>query len=294
MRLDQFLARRVPSVSRMRLRQAVDAGESHVNGEARPAGWRVSMGDSVRLLLDSEQTSGMTPEAIPFAVLYEDHCLIVLEKPAGMVVHPAGRHRSGTLLNALTHHFNVVGAADPPIRPGLAHRLDRSTSGLMVVAKSQEALSRLTVGFQRREVTKRYTALVHGHLPDPAGEWDAPIGAAADASPRWGVRPEGRPARTRFQVREQCSRHTLLELEPVTGRTNQLRLHCAHFGHPIVGDELFGTGGEPELGRLFLHAHLLCFYHPVSGEALSFESPLPDELARYLATACGSEAGQEA
>ena len=293
-RLDQLLARRVPTVSRMRLRQALDEDGVRVNGETRPAGWRVDTGDRVELALDPDQASAMTPEAIPLTLLHEDASLVVVEKPAGMVVHPAGRHRSGTLVNALAHHFNVAGAADPPVRPGLAHRLDRATSGLMVVAKTQEALSRLTVAFQRKEVAKRYTALVHGTVLEHEGEWDASIGAAADATPRWGIRPDGRPARTRFWDRLRCERHTLLELEPVTGRTNQLRLHCAHFGHAIVGDELFGAGPEPELGRLFLHAHLLRFRHPATGELLTFESALPAEPARYLEAVCPEPLRQEA
>src|SRR5262249_32548194 len=152
----------------------------------------------------------MTPEPIPLSVLYEDEVLIVVEKPAGMVVHPAGRHRGGTLANALAYHFNVRGGADPPVRPGIAHRLDRATSGLMVVAKDQPALSKLTVQFQRSEVEKRYLALVHGEPAAEAGEWDAPIGHDPAAVPKWGIRESGRPARSRYRVRERLPGHTLL------------------------------------------------------------------------------------
>jgi 23S rRNA pseudouridine1911/1915/1917 synthase len=284
-RLDRVLAARVPSLSRMRLRQALDEGGVSVNDLIRPAGWRVSAGDSVRLEADLDEPSAMTPEPIPLSILAEDEHLVVVDKPSGMVVHPAGRHRGGTLANALAYHFNVAGEADPPVRPGMVHRLDRATSGLMVVAKTQRALSLLTVEFQQKRVRKRYLGLVHGRLDADQGEWEAPIGSDPEATPRWGVRPAGRSARTRFQVCQRLPRHTLLELEPVTGRTNQLRIHSAHFGHPVAGDELFGRGPEPELGRLFLHAHRLAFTHPASGRPCSFESPLPAALLEYLITA---------
>ena len=281
-RLDEALAARIPTVSRMRLKMLLDQNRVRVNGESRPAGWRLAAGDSVEVEIDSGITTATTPEPIPIAVLYEDADLLVVDKAAGMVVHPAGRHQSGTLANALAYHFNVAGAADPPIRPGLVHRLDRATSGLMVVAKTQAALSRLTVQFQRRAVEKRYAALVHGSLAG-SGLWEAPIGADREALPRWGIRESGRPASTRFEVMEQLTAHTLLELEPVTGRTNQLRLHAAHFGHPIAGDELFGRGAEPDLERLFLHAERLAFTHPTTGERCEFRSGLPEVLEAYLA-----------
>lgn len=272
-RLDEYLAARIPALSRMRLRQMLDQGEVRVNGAVCPAGCRLAVGDAVTLALDPASITAMTPEPIPLLVYHEDTALIVVEKPAGMVVHPAGRHRSGTLANALAHHFNVVGRADPPIRPGLAHRLDRATSGLMVVAKTQAALSRLTVTFQRKQVEKGYLALVHGDPGAETGEWSAPIGQDPEAHPRWGIRPEGRAALTRFRRLAGRNDRTLLELEPVTGRTNQLRLHAAHFGCPIVGDELFGRGPEPGVTRLHLHAARLAFPHPANGEWVCFTSP---------------------
>ncbi len=283
-RLDVVLATRVTHVSRMFIRTLIDHEEARVDGVPRPAGYHLKPGERVSLTVPEDAPTAMTPEPIPLSVLLEDSHLIVLEKPAGMVVHPAGRHRSGTLVNALAHHFNVAGGAIPSIRPGLAHRLDRATSGLMVVAKTQVALSRLTVAFQQKRVEKRYLALVQGCQADDSGDWHAPIGNDPEERPCWGIREEGRPAHTRYRVVERFACHTLLELEPVTGRTNQLRLHCAHFGHPIVGDELFGAGTAPGLERLFLHAHRLTFPHPMSSVALSFESPLPDELLAHMAS----------
>jgi 23S rRNA pseudouridine1911/1915/1917 synthase len=286
-RLDRILADRAPAVSRMRLRQALDEGQVRVNDVAQPAGFRVPAGAEISLELDLLGDTAMTPEAIPLTVYEEDDELLVVEKPAGMVVHPTGGHRSGTLVNALAYYLNVAGAADPPIRPGLAHRLDRATSGLMVVAKTQRALSRLTVQFQEKRVRKEYLALVHGCVTSDAGEWHAPIGADPLAWPRWGVREQGRPAESRFRVERRWPEHTLLSLVPVTGRTNQLRLHAAYFGHPIVGDDLFGRGVEPGLGRLFLHAHLLEFTHPATGTRLTYASPLPEELKGYLSGLAG-------
>lgn len=286
-RLDRILAVHAPTVSRMRLRQALDEGQVQVDGVVQPAGFRVPAGAAVSLELDSLGATAMTPEPLPLILYDEDEELLVVEKPAGMVVHPTGGHRSGTLVNALAYHLNVAGQADPPIRPGLAHRLDRATSGLMVVAKTQRALSRLTVQFQEKRVRKEYLALVHGRVTSDGGEWHAPIGADPLAFPRWGIREEGRPAESRFRVERRWRDYTLLALEPVTGRTNQLRLHTAHFGHPIVGDDLFGRGAEPGLGRLFLHAHFLEFTHPASGARLAYSSPLPAELQAYLAGLAG-------
>ena len=273
-RLDEALAMLVPGVSRMRLRTVLDAGEVTVNGAPQAAGWRVAAGDVVEIEVDEQALSAMTPEAIPLEILFEDAHLIVVVKPAGMVVHPAGRHRSGTLANALAHHFNVAGGAEPPIRPGMVHRLDRATSGLMVVAKTQRALSRLTVQFQNKQVRKLYQALVHGDVRPASGEWSAPIGADAAVTPKWGIREGGREAISRYRVTGRQEGMTELELEPVTGRTNQLRLHCAHFGHPIAGDALFGI---PDDGydRLHLHASLLGLRHPETGETLRFEDAAP-------------------
>lgn len=281
-RLDYVLAERIPEMSRMWLRQAIEEGRVQVNGVSQPPGSRPRAGDTICVELPDLPSTAMAPEPIPLTVLFEDGSLAVVEKPADMVMHPAGRHRGGTLANALAHHFNVVGQAVPPVRPGLVHRLDRATSGLLVIAKTQRALSRLTIDFQNKQVEKRYLALVHGAVAADAGDWEAPIGSDPEARPRWGVRESGRPAHTRYQVRERRGEFTLLELEPVTGRTNQLRLHCAHFGHPIVGDELFGRGPEPGLDRLFLHAYRLGFRHPDTGEAQMFETELPAELVALM------------
>jgi 23S rRNA pseudouridine1911/1915/1917 synthase len=296
-RLDAFLAERFGGISRMRLRSAVADGDILVNGVCRTAGWKLRPGDRVEVRLGEVGPTAMTPEAIPVPVLYEDEHLAVVDKPAGMVAHPTAHWRGGTLVNALVYHFNREPGA-PVIRPGLPHRLDRLTSGLMVVSKSEAVLSRLTLAFQSREVEKRYLALVYGAVAADEGVIDAPIGRDSSQRPRWGVREGGRPAETRFQVRERLPDHTLLEMEPVTGRTNQLRIHTAHVGHPIVGDPEFGrevlaaryAAMEARFPppRLFLHAARLAFRHPVTGDWLSLVSPL-EELPGYLARIRGGD-----
>lgn len=302
-RLDEFLAERFGGISRMRLRQAIRDGEATVNGAVVPPGWRLAEGDRVACHFRHLGPTAMTPEPIPLSILFEDEQIAVVEKPSGMPSHPTPHHRSGTLANALAHHFNRGrGPDDPWVRPGLPHRLDRATSGLLVVTKTQAALRNLTIQFQERRVEKRYLALVWGRLAADDGIIDAPVGSDPNRRPRWGLLPEGRPARTRYRVLERRDGFSLLELEPITGRTNQVRIHCAALGHPIVGDLEFGRDllDDPDYGaaaartstrragvfppaRLALHASLLAFTHPLDGTLLRFESSLPDELARWWA-----------
>jgi 23S rRNA pseudouridine1911/1915/1917 synthase len=290
-RLDAFLAARFGGISRMRLRQAIAEGDVTVEGVVRTAGWKLRAGNVVQVRLEDVGPTAMTPEAIPVPVLFEDEHLAVVEKPAGMVVHPTKHWRGGTLTNALAYHFNRQPGA-PVVRPGIVHRLDRHTSGLMVVAKSEGMLRRLTIAFQERRVEKRYLALVYGAVTNEEGVVEAPIGRDMTLRPRWGVRPTGRPAETRFRVHERLPHHTLLEMEPVTGRTNQLRIHAAHTGHPMVGDPEFGRDVVAERyaslqqqfppPRLFLHAAHLAFEHPATQATLSLNSPLPPGLSEYL------------
>lgn len=339
-RVDEFLARRVGELSRMRIANLIAAGESRVNGEIARAGQRIAAGDSIVLSLGANTPTAMSPDAITLELLFEDEHLIVLVKPAGMLVHPTLSVKRGTLANAVAHHLNkgfafrVPGSGledsesqepktrdsepvDPTrqsmIRPGIVHRLDRATSGVMVVAKTQRALSVLSRHFHKRLVDKRYLALVHGNVSDDDGTINAQIGRDEDRRPRWWVMESGKPAETRFQVRERLNRATLIELVPVTGRTNQLRIHCAYLGHPIVGDEVYEAvvssqwsvvSEEPRLhdlpttsdeltglrplttdhssSRLCLHSYRLAFHHPATGEWMEFTSPLPSDLTSRL------------
>ena len=204
----------------------------------------------------------VAPEPLPLDILYEDAHLLVVNKPPGMLVHPSVRERTGTLMNALLHHAPEAGAIRLP------HRLDRATSGLMVVTKTAHAVQSLALQLLRRTVEKRYTALLAGVVKDDEREIDAPVGRDRAARPQWGVREEGRAALSRLWVVRREVAHTRVLLEPVTGRTNQLRIHCAYIGHPVAGDDLYGGPGA---ARLCLHAGRLAFHHPATGQFLVFE-----------------------
>ena len=290
-RLDEFLAERVHGLSRMHIAGLLARGACSINGAAAHAGRRLCADDLVEVESEGAVPNSMTPEPLPLEVVHEDEHLIVVVKPSGVLVHPTLGVKRGTLANALVYHLNrelldesrVDGNPIPSgasfIRPGLVHRLDRDTSGLLVVAKTQGALSRLTQHFQRRLVEKRYVAVVGGLLQEDELTIDAPIGRDEEARPRWRVLESGKQAETRLHVAERSARRTLVELEPLTGRTNQLRIHCAHVGHPIVGDVLYA--GEQHV-RLCLHAARLAFRHPATNEWVEFVSKAPPELLSAL------------
>ena len=290
-RLDEFLAERLPGLSRMHIAGLLARGACRVGGEAAHAGRRLCADDLVEVELTGDVPNSMTPEPLPLEVVYEDAHIVVVVKPSGVLVHPTLGVKRGTLANALSYHLNrelieesrsvenPVSDRATFIRPGIVHRLDRDTSGLMVVAKTQGALSRLTQHFQRRLVEKRYVAVVGGLLEEDELTIEAPVGRVEGARPPWGVLESGKPAETRLRVKGRGSRRTLVELEPLTGRTNQLRIHCAHVGHAIVGDVAYA--GEPH-ARLCLHAARLAFRHPASNEWVEFASPPPPELLSAL------------
>ena len=304
-RLDEFLAARIVRLSRMGIANMLARGGCAVNGAAASAGRRLSAGDTVEAAVGDETPNAMTPEPMPLDVVYEDEHLIVVVKPAGTLVHPTRGVKRGTLANALTYHLNrirnsefgirieeeqdfhpsasaeaSIQTANPQfIRPGIVHRLDRDTSGLLVVAKTQSTLSRLSQHFHRRLVEKRYLAVVCGRVEDDMRTIAAPIGRDEESRPRWSVLEGGKAAETRLRVLERGGARTLVELEPVTGRTNQLRIHCAHAGHPVVGDRLYG--GDVH-ARLCLHASRLALRHPATNAALEFSSRLPPEVASAL------------
>jgi 23S rRNA pseudouridine1911/1915/1917 synthase len=295
-RLDQFMEGRLPGVSRTAVRRTIRNGEVRVNGEVWDAGLRVSPGDFVELETPVEPVASLLPEAIPLDVAFEDDTLLVVDKPAGMLAHPTSSVHGGTLANALGHYLgrrDDEAVTHPgPARPGLVHRLDQPTSGLMVVAKTPRAHERLARAFRERRIEKRYLALVCGRPDAAEGVIDAPIGHDPNAHPRWGVRETGRAAQTRYVCGDLRGPYTLVELEPLTGRTNQLRIHAAHAGWPIAGDPLHGAEqierflarhpGTPAPGRLFLHAFRLAFAHPETGAPIEVEASLPGELARFL------------
>jgi len=291
-RLDQFLARRL-GWSRARLQKLLKSGRVAVNGHIRPASYRVRLGDAVQVSVPAPAPSVLTPEALPLTIVFEDRDLLVVDKPPGLVVHPAPGHRGGTLLNALLAHCPELTEIGEKSRPGLVHRLDKDTSGLIVVAKTALAHAALVAQFQAHEITKRYLALVWGRLPAPQGQIDKEIGRHPKERQKMTVHPRrGKAAVTLWRVLQIFPGPlTLMELTPQTGRTHQLRVHLASEGHPVLGDATYGggvsrlAGAPPQLRglkplvrRQLLHAWQLGLTHPRTGETLSWEAPLPEDF----------------
>lgn len=285
-RIDRYLADRFPSLTRSAVRRLIDEGSVLVNGQLTRASYQPIPGDAVTIRIPEPQPTLPQAEPLPLKVLYEDEHLLVIDKPAGMAVHPGAGRISGTLVNALLAHRPEIGRADlDPQRPGIVHRLDRQTSGLLVVAAHREAQAALQAMFKRREVGKVYLALVHGALYPEYGAIEAPIGRHPIHRHRMAVLSEGgRYARTEYAVREMLGDCTLIEATLVTGRTHQIRVHLASIGHPVVGDRIYGRrrGATIPTPRQFLHAWRLSFEHPVRGEPMRFESELPPDLAGVL------------
>ena len=280
-RLDVFLARRCGELSRSRAQYLIDEGLVAVNDRLARPSQRLAAGDRVAVQIPFSEPLQPQPEAIPLAIVYQDDDVIVVDKPAGLTVHPAPGHPSGTLVNALLALRPELAGVGEALRPGIVHRLDQDTSGLLVVARSERAHRSLTRQLKQREVHKTYLALVQ-RLPDPPeGIIDSPIGRHPGNRKKMAIVPGGREARTRYRLREALGDYALLEVEPVSGRTHQIRVHLASIGHPIVGDLTYGRR-SPYLPRQFLHAWRLAFRLPESEEIAEFESPLPPDLKEAL------------
>jgi 23S rRNA pseudouridine1911/1915/1917 synthase len=287
-RLDEFIAARLPRISLTRIRRLIAEADARVNGEAASKGARLLPGDKVSVKIFAAEKSSATPEPIPLDILFEDEHLIAVNKQVGLLVHPSNREKSGTLMNALAYHFwQTNGEA---IRPGLVHRLDRNTSGVIVIAKTPRAMRTLSKHFRERWVKKFYLALLSGRVENDAGEIDAPIGSDPSVWPHWRVMREGkdaRPAQTRFTVKRRFAAHTLVEFEPLTGRTHQLRIHSDLIGHPIVGDTIYAPRPDPvvkehRVKHQMLHAARLIFKHPATGQTLELEAPMPPAMRELM------------
>lgn len=282
-RLDKVVTATVPDLSRAAVQRLVKSGQVTVNGRTSKPSYRVEIGDEVVVHVPAEVPPEIAPEQVPLDVIYEDEHLLALNKPAGMVVHPAYGHESGTLVNAVLARCPEtlnVGGAD---RAGIVHRLDKDTSGLILVAKDEATHTALQRQFKRRQVLKTYLALVQDHPSPRHGLIDAPIGRDKRHRKRMSVTRTGRPARTTYRVVELFDEYSLVELQPETGRTHQIRVHLAWLGYPVVGDPVYGYRKQPLLkSRHFLHAHKLELTHPITGAPLSLMAPLPDELVRLL------------
>jgi len=289
-RLDAFLTRRVDGWSRARLQRLIEDADVLVGGETAKSSYKVRARDEIEVELTPPPSETFTAEDIPIDVVYEDDDLIVVNKPAGLVVHPAAGISHGTLANALAFHFEKLSTAGGRARPGIVHRLDKGTSGLLVIAKNEPAHENLANQFRAREVFKSYIALVHGQVEHRKGEIDQPIARDPRNRVRMGVVRGGRPALSLYRVRESFERFTLLNVELKTGRTHQIRVHLAWIKHPVVADEVYGGGRDKTianakvrravagLNRQFLHAAELGFKHPSNGRELRFTAEMPLEL----------------
>ena len=280
-RLDVFLARRLLMLSRTAAQRLIDGGYVRVEGELERASFRLPFGAMVQIWPEASVAARAEPEAIPLDVLYEDAALIVVNKPPGLTVHPAPGHHDGTLVNALLAHWPDLGKIGDAIRPGIVHRLDKDTSGVMMAAKNEPALHHLQQQIRAHTVEKRYLAMVAG-VPDPAeGSIEAPIGRDPRDPKRMAIVTGGRAARSEYHVVEAFADAALVAVRLITGRTHQIRVHLAAIGHPILGDPIYGERSAI-IDRQALHAAVLAFDHPVRGDRLRFEAPLPADMQALL------------
>ena len=280
-RLDLFVARRRPELTRSRVQRLIEQGLVTVDGRPARAGLRLERGRKVRLTVPPPEPVEPAPEAIPLSVVYEDEDLLVVDKPAGMTVHPGPGHSAHTLVNAVLARCPDLRGVGGRERPGIVHRLDKDTSGLVIVAKNERAHLSLSRQLKERRVEKGYLALVHGRVQPPEGVIEAPIARDPRYRQRMAVVEGGREARTAYRVARYLDSYTLVEVTPHTGRTHQIRVHFAALGYPVVGDSVYGRP-SPVLGRQFLHAFRLGFRHPRTGETLRLEAPLPADLRAAL------------
>jgi 23S rRNA pseudouridine1911/1915/1917 synthase len=279
-RLDKYVAEACPDISRTRIQKLIESGYVTVNGETVKSGFKVEKGQQIKVVIPAPAPSTLLAQNIPLSIMYEDNDLLVVDKPAGMTVHPGAGHYDNTLANAILAHVPDMDTEDTE-RPGIVHRLDKDTSGLIIVAKNPTAHMKLSDQFKNRQVVKVYITLVKGHLTPETGTIEADIGRDPRHRQRMAVVRSGRPSTTVYKVKEYLGDYTLLEIRPKTGRTHQIRVHLAAIGFPIIGDEVYG--GQSELiSRQFLHAAKLEFNLPSSGERCHFKSPLPEDLTLVL------------
>jgi 23S rRNA pseudouridine1911/1915/1917 synthase len=294
-RLDAFVSEKIEGWSRSKLVKLIENGDILVNGKITKPKYKIHKNDEIEIELIETLSDNFEPENIPLEIVFEDEYLAVINKPAGMVVHPAVGNRTGTLANAIAFHFQIQNPkSEIQNRAGIVHRLDKDTSGLIVVAKNQEIQESLSEQFRNREVFKQYIALVHGHTKEDKGLIDEPIGRDRNNRVKMAINNNGRNAISIWKVRERFENFTLLDVEIKTGRTHQIRVHLGSIKHGVVNDELYNNGRDnnvqnvllrkeiKKLGRFFLHAEKLFFKHPKTDDYLKFIQPLPAELDNFL------------
>lgn len=281
-RLDTFAAA-LANVTRSRAASLIKDGMVEVNGKAQTKpGFDLRVGDSVSVTVPEARPTVNLPQDLPIEILYEDDDLAVVVKPAGMVVHPAAGNEDGTLVNALLYRLTNLSGIGGEARPGIVHRLDKDTSGLLLVAKTDRAHLALSAMLKDRQMEKHYQALVEGTLKEESGVVDAPIARSKQDRKKMAIDPEGRPARTEWRVVERLKGATLLDVHLITGRTHQIRVHMSSLHHPVAGDVIYGQKNGVKVPRLMLHAFSLRFVHPITGQEMSFEAPLPPAFEEGL------------
>ncbi len=279
-RLDQFVSSEIKELTRSKAKKLIKDGFILVNNSQVDPSYKIHKGDLLKVEIPATAKVSLVAQDIPLKIIFEDKDLLVVDKQPGLVVHPTLDHPSGTLVNALLAHLGEF-SNDSSLRPGIVHRLDKDTSGLIVVAKNQEALDNLKSQFKSREVHKKYLALVQGKIAKETGEIVGKIERHPKFKSKFIVSEKGKEATTHYKVLERVGdKFTLVQLEPLTGRTHQLRVHLSHIGHTIIGDKLYG--GRMLVSRQFLHASEITFSHPTSGKILHFESSLPTDLSTFL------------
>jgi 23S rRNA pseudouridine1911/1915/1917 synthase len=285
-RLDRYLAKEYPELSRSRLQKLIEQGYIKVNGCGAKASQKLNAGDEIHVRLPPPEQVSLVAEPIPLDVIYEDDDLLLIDKPAGLVVHPSPGHTAHTLVNALLARCPDLANFGDVMRPGIVHRLDRDTSGLMIIAKNSAAQQNLINQFKARSVSKGYLVLVKGKLTPSQGIIDAPVGRDPSNRKRMAVVSGGRQARTKYKVKEYLGEYTLLEITTETGRTHQIRVHLSAIGYPVVGDPIYGVKSA-YVKRQFVHAYRLGFRLPASGEYREFTCELPPDLKQAIGLITG-------
>ncbi|MBN1380733.1 MAG: RluA family pseudouridine synthase [Deltaproteobacteria bacterium] len=292
-RIDVFLARQDINLSRSQIKKAADDGHLQVNRQAAKAGYKLKEGDMIRLYLPESVPSNVVPQDIPLTILFEDPHILIVDKPAGMTVHPAAGHYENTLVNAILFHCRDLSGIGGVLRPGIVHRLDKGTSGMMIVAKTDDAHHELAAQFKKHEIKKTYQALVYGQFQEDSGTIDIPIGRHPVDRKKMSTKSRrGKEAVTYWQVCERYGAVTLLEIKTETGRTHQIRVHLTVAGYPLLGDGLYGNPKRintlqnmavrrkiKSLNRHALHASAIEFCHPVQKISMAFSSPMPADMA---------------
>jgi 23S rRNA pseudouridine1911/1915/1917 synthase len=296
-RLDKYLHGRFQNLSRRFIQDAIKTGNVRVNGKEVKVSFKLSPGDKIDLTFPEPPSKDILPEDLPLDIIYEDSDIIILNKQADMIVHPARGNTHGTLVNALAHYSNELSTGLGEFRPGIVHRLDRDTTGIMVVTKNDIVQWKIAKQFERRQVEKTYLAIVHGTPELAADRISAPLGVHPKIREKYAIRPIiGKEAITFYEVAESFRGFSLLKLTPRTGRTHQIRVHLSYIKHPIVADDMYGgklvyqwqladaepAAQDPVISRCALHAHTLQFKHPATGKTMKFEAPLPEDMQNLL------------